>query len=680
MNINALVKDWAWRVNDGMPDPKNRNHIGLLEDTLRAYKYSEDFISEYILSITNPKLDAVNFQELCVEIGKILSEENILTEASVYKDKYKVGHTVALNDLGKPWWNKKFGNSPAELTKAAKQDVPEERSTTKGSGATELYLSDGKNVYKITGTAKTMGSMFVHVKDPNAIKWNEETLEAAALAGLYMSDPKALIDGLLSGNESTAAVARKNAIKAITSAIKSGMRNGSGITSKLNTCSLPDIIQALELANGMHIFASKFGCKGWNFIHDKITDFYDAHDANPKLKIGGSKVPTPDCVIVQGSPGTLIKNLEKDGVKWDAKGKCTTDSGDVFFQISCKKSAAGAQLGRITGLVKDRYGLQSWSDATRFMVYEDIKKYENHEFLLNEGFVDYFKKGITYLKDKFTQVFQKIKSKVQGIGSAMVSAVKKWSGNTKPADALMRKLSKGFEKTLTEAKKPKLTHWTFAQACVNEFHASPSNPKRFEKLYKQVNSEWKKVQAHFGKSKGVRKTIKTTGPIMTSLPAGNKGANTVIKYFVNYLAYHTMNKMITDSSGNLMTAKKILEDFVELEKEMHFGSSELPIYKVYGTDGNGKAYEYLFSGGEFREKKQSVIDEFGSSDIPGVVIESNLQSAGYTNNSMYILNDFTEKGPTYTQLALRSSGDDSLTFSVQGSTVRTWESLKKKVQ
>ena len=53
MNFNQLVKDWAWRTNDGMPDPKNRNHLQLLEAVLRAHKYSEKFILSYIDSIKN---------------------------------------------------------------------------------------------------------------------------------------------------------------------------------------------------------------------------------------------------------------------------------------------------------------------------------------------------------------------------------------------------------------------------------------------------------------------------------------------------------------------------------------------------------------------------------------------------------------------------------------------------
>ena len=43
MLIDKLVKDWAWRVNDGMPDPSKKDHLELLEQTLRSHKYSEEF-------------------------------------------------------------------------------------------------------------------------------------------------------------------------------------------------------------------------------------------------------------------------------------------------------------------------------------------------------------------------------------------------------------------------------------------------------------------------------------------------------------------------------------------------------------------------------------------------------------------------------------------------------------
>ena len=50
--IDRLVREWAWRVNNGMPDPKNRNHLAVLADVFRSMKYSEQFISEYISQLS----------------------------------------------------------------------------------------------------------------------------------------------------------------------------------------------------------------------------------------------------------------------------------------------------------------------------------------------------------------------------------------------------------------------------------------------------------------------------------------------------------------------------------------------------------------------------------------------------------------------------------------------------
>ena len=55
--INQLVKDWAWQVNDGMPDPKDRTHLEVLEAVLKQNKYSEEFIQELIHQIKNPILE-----------------------------------------------------------------------------------------------------------------------------------------------------------------------------------------------------------------------------------------------------------------------------------------------------------------------------------------------------------------------------------------------------------------------------------------------------------------------------------------------------------------------------------------------------------------------------------------------------------------------------------------------
>ena len=47
MNFNRLVSEWAWRVNDGMPDPQNRTHVELLRQVLIESGYEEDWVLEY---------------------------------------------------------------------------------------------------------------------------------------------------------------------------------------------------------------------------------------------------------------------------------------------------------------------------------------------------------------------------------------------------------------------------------------------------------------------------------------------------------------------------------------------------------------------------------------------------------------------------------------------------------
>ena len=54
--IQKALADWAYRVNDGCPDPHNRTHIQVLENVLRQYGCTEQFISEYVTRVYNPQL------------------------------------------------------------------------------------------------------------------------------------------------------------------------------------------------------------------------------------------------------------------------------------------------------------------------------------------------------------------------------------------------------------------------------------------------------------------------------------------------------------------------------------------------------------------------------------------------------------------------------------------------
>jgi hypothetical protein len=90
--INQLVKDWAWQVNDGMPDPKDRTHLEVLEEVLRAHKYSEEFIYEYISQLKNPILEKKGDTSATTFYHEIIS--GIAAVKSVSVSDFKTGEDL----------------------------------------------------------------------------------------------------------------------------------------------------------------------------------------------------------------------------------------------------------------------------------------------------------------------------------------------------------------------------------------------------------------------------------------------------------------------------------------------------------------------------------------------------------------------------------------------------------
>jgi hypothetical protein len=103
--VDNLIVNWAWRVNDGMPDPKNRDHIELLEATLRDLKYSEDFISEYISQLRE------------VDDAKVISYKE---DGETKKMPAKSAKTMPDEHPAKQAWDKLQGSDDS------KEEKPEE--------------------------------------------------------------------------------------------------------------------------------------------------------------------------------------------------------------------------------------------------------------------------------------------------------------------------------------------------------------------------------------------------------------------------------------------------------------------------------------------------------------------------------------------------------------------------
>ena len=50
--IDNILTEWAYRVHDGMPNPKNPMHIVKLKEALRECNFTDELISELISNLT----------------------------------------------------------------------------------------------------------------------------------------------------------------------------------------------------------------------------------------------------------------------------------------------------------------------------------------------------------------------------------------------------------------------------------------------------------------------------------------------------------------------------------------------------------------------------------------------------------------------------------------------------
>ena len=51
-NLNKILSEWAYRVDDGQPDVSNVNHINHLREVLYNFGLPHKFIVEYIHGLT----------------------------------------------------------------------------------------------------------------------------------------------------------------------------------------------------------------------------------------------------------------------------------------------------------------------------------------------------------------------------------------------------------------------------------------------------------------------------------------------------------------------------------------------------------------------------------------------------------------------------------------------------
>jgi len=191
-------------------------------------------------------------------------------------------------------------------------------------------------------------------------------------------------------------------------------------------------------------------------------------------------------------------------------------------------------------------------------------------------------------------------------------------------------------------------------------------------LYKFADTQFQSV---------IKKTqkpgLKSVGD--TSFPvSSNHSADLVRKLMANAKAYDCISRMIGNVPNQEKDLRTLFEDMLDLEKEMYFGRTSLPLVKVFGlkSNGSGTAWSFLKTGKEFVEERVSAF-----ADMPEnvLIVDNSAQSDGYMSVSTLMLSSLNPKTqePMYNMVTMRTNSSNTTTFVIEGSKVVSLSYVKK---
>ena len=585
-----------------------------------------------------------------------------LIEYSIHEPKYGAGEQVVVKtdkiNTVAGFLGVKIDGSTI-LTKAAPIPTAKEIKVGKGGGE-EVYLEVGGETFVLRGAGSTISNYFNGYKDTDGIVWKADSIETAQCLGLYFDAEDALEKiGKASGTPSSGVT---DSIKTkVNAAFQNGEDwNGGGvgkISAKLDKISLGDMTQLLGLAAGMQQFWNSVGKKAIgtaHITHGKINDYYTAEEGNPNVVIRGSKANAADVIISNVTATDLISTMKTGRVEYDNKSTCfIKDSNIKFLQVSLKKAKGAAQLGKITAMLQKKYNLPKYEVML--------------STLLDEGYLD---EGF---KDFFAGAWKKLKGFLGKIKNWMSKLTKKFS---KKFDRKIKGDLNDLQKQFDKMPGPKVNLKEAFKFDEHGFICEGLNVELGKLDIPKLNvvraGIEKRLQDFASASKSPEFTYRKTG----KLSRGKLDIGDVYKLFSNYTGVYVFNEVI---SANLGDAGKLKDEMISMQKEMLFGKTTLPVWKVYGIGGGGDPWEELGGAKEFEAGKQTAF-----AGLIGAIIgfHANSTSGGnyYALESSFLYNVDPDTGlPTYTLNRMGTNqGGSTFSFVFEGSTTIDSEKFVKK--
>jgi len=554
---------------------------------------------------------------------------------------------------------------------------------------TDVYDDiEGKLLGKVAWTQNPQ-SYFKGLESGTDIKWgsNTDAVETAACMGVYLDADGVLADEKKLGPAKT----REKWNPIIKGVLKSSYDWDSGgvskLVSKMDDMSDVNWRTMILLAKGMQNFIKNEAKIGSTFhiIHGSIRDYYAAEKKNQAVT-ENSKDNTADMILANVSAGEVIKAMADQVVEYDNTDYyCHASNKSVkFYQISLKKSMSGAQLGKLTGAIKSLYKVGQNSTTLWKSIVNSYMVNRGYEISqLDEGwFSDKLSQGLTAIKSFATTWYKKIVglfNKIKEIGKALVSGYDKNLPSGRPNNFQKSLITGIFNESknlshgefLTEAKAQ-------TEKSINDYLRNATSEEAVL-LLTHVNGQLKIIEDYFkGKNHLINLSVKgkvTTGAYKTTNGKNSWNDNDMYKLYANASSLEAFIAIYEFKKGDVTSLK---QQMVNLEREIYFGKTQLPVFKVYGaTDENDTSTTTrLGTSKEFTDTKNTKIEGAGF-DWPVMGIRYTNQGKFYTLEGT-LLSDVDDKTnePSYTACRMGTNQSKAYSFIIEGTAVKTWAQFK----
>ena len=588
---------------------------------------------------------------------------DIIIEATVSAGKYGPGSLFTLKtDKISSFENKvgdklKLPSSPV-FSKLDPAKIPSDAlifgdNTQQLRAAFEILdAPDGKSVGSFAWHEKAVDNYFNGLKLGSDINWGKDTptLETVQALGVYYKNIEA------------DAGDRQKVIDNIKSILGNGQdwdsKGKANLISKFDTMTSKNFAEMIGLIAGMVDFMPIVKFKA-NIIHGRINDYYAAEEQNDNVEITGVKANTADMIISSADASKTIEAMKTDTFTFDKKGVITGKNSKInLIQVSLKKSADKAQLGKVTAYIIQKYGLPSYDDYFTDIVSES--------FQMNEGVFDIFKTAA----EKIKGLYLKVAKSIQNFALKITSRFKKAAKSEKKT--VFAKYQKLFG--LDKADMLMMEQYIEGDKFLIEKKAVGNLNSKLEKI--SISNANKLVTEVQKKRNGIVKLYDTkdylihkTGTEITNFRTSKEiNIDIVAKLLSNSYSLSSVESIIGTTNSD-----EILSSVIDMHKEVYFGKTSLPMYKVYGKS-KGKSYEYLGSASDYVEKKKAKLKEV---QFPISGIRLNTQDKKYLNIDLYVVSDIEDNQIYYTAFRTGTNASGRFSFNFEGTKKIPYEKFIK---